>query len=81
MQPEDAFACVAAELVDEEAGAAKQHVGDALDALKGVVDVAGGGEELVLAHVNLLAGAQVDGTMWPAPSRLKAICPGRWLRS
>ena len=68
--------CVAVELVDEEAGAAEQHVGDALHALEGVVDVAGGGEELVLAHMQLLARGRWIGTMWPAPSRLKAIMPG-----
>ena len=67
----------AVELVDEEAGAAEQHVGDALHALEGVVDVVGGGEELVLAHVELAGPAfRWIGTMWPAPSRLKAIMPG-----
>src|SRR5580698_1899627 len=71
VQPQDAVAAVAVEFVDEEAGAAEQHVGDALEAGERVVDRVGGGEKLVLAHLQLAALRQVIGTMWPAPSRLK----------
>src|SRR5437868_3684974 len=60
MQPEDAVAFRAVELINEEARAAKEHVGYASDPLEGVIDVAGGGEELMLAHVYLFAAAHVD---------------------
>ena len=41
-------------------GAAEQHVAHALDPLERVVEVVGGGDELVLAHVQLLALREVE---------------------
>ena len=49
-----------AELVDEEARAAEEHVAHALDALERVVEVVGRRDELVLADVQLLALREVQ---------------------
>src|SRR5262249_28382939 len=61
VQPEDAVAAACGEAVDEETGAAEEHGADASYALETVVDIARGREELVLAHLDLLAGAEMDG--------------------
>src|SRR5262249_15593444 len=61
VQPEDAVAAACGEAVDEESGAAEEHGADASYALEAVVDVARGREELVLAHLDLLAVAEMDG--------------------
>src|SRR5206468_9257996 len=47
------------EVIDEEA-AAIHHVGKALDAAVVVLDSPGGGQELVLAHDDALAGLKMD---------------------
>ena len=54
VDPDDALVVAGEELVDEEA-AAVEHVGEALDPAVVVLDVAGGGEELVLADDDALA--------------------------
>jgi len=51
VQPEDAVAAMGDESIDEEAGTAHEHVGDAFDAGEGVVELIGGGEKLMLADV------------------------------
>ena len=60
VQPHERVAVGGAELVHEEARAAEQHVLHALDPFEAVVEVVGGGDELVLAHVQALALAQVQ---------------------
>ena len=60
VQPDDAVAAIAAKTVDEEAALAKQHRRQAAHALECVVDVAGGGEKLVFAHLDLLAAPEMD---------------------
>ena len=75
VHPDHALVVAGEELVHEEA-AAVEHVGEALDPAVVVLDVAGGGQELVLAHDDPVAGLQVQAAMWPGASRLKAISPG-----
>ena len=76
VQPHERVAVRGAELVHEEARAAEQHVLHALDAFEAVVEVVGGGEELVLAHVERLRPARrCSGTHWPGESREKAMRP------
>jgi len=58
VQPQDAIGIRG--LVDKEARSSEDDVRHAFHPLEGVVDVAGGGEELVLARVQLLALLQVD---------------------
>ena len=60
VDPDDALAARAHELIDEEA-AAEHHVREALHAAVVVLDVLRGGQELVLAHLNPLPGLQVQG--------------------
>ena len=74
VDPDDALVVAGEELIDEEA-AAVEHVGEALDPAVVVLDVAGRGEELVLADDHPLAGLRCSATMWPGASRLNAISP------
>src|SRR5579883_1703038 len=60
VQPDDALVVRGRETIDEEAGRAEEHVGDALLAAEAIVDVAHGGEELVLAHLDRLARLEVN---------------------
>src|SRR6516162_9634705 len=60
VQPNDAVAALADEAIDEEAGPAEQEIGRSPDALEGVVDGLGRGEELVLPHVYLAPVVQVE---------------------
>src|SRR5277367_2920341 len=61
MQPEDAVAAMGDESIDEEAGAAHEHVGDAFDAREGVVELIGGGEKLMLADVEAVSLGKMNG--------------------
>jgi hypothetical protein len=81
VQPHERVAVGGAELVDEDAAAAAQHVADALHTLEGVVEVVGGGEELVLAHVHAIAVAQVQRHALPGrPIRRSASARRRCSR-
>ena len=60
VHPDDALLVGGEELIHEEA-AAVEHVGEALDTAVVVLDVGGGGQELVLAHHDPVAGRQVQG--------------------
>lgn len=60
VEPDDTFGLGSGEAIDEEAGATEEHVGDAFDTLPAVVEVACGGEELVLADEDGLAGMEVE---------------------
>src|SRR4051794_1530707 len=60
VQPDDAVTGIAAKPVDEEAALAEQHRRQAAYAFERVVDIAGGGQKLVLADLNLLASSQVN---------------------
>ena len=75
VQPHQRVAVGRAELVHEEARAAEHHVLHALDPFEAVVEVVGGRDELVLAHVQAFALARCSGTHWPGESREKAIRP------
>ena len=59
VDPDDALMIAGEELVDPEA-AAVQHVGEALDPAVVVLDGAGGGQELVLAHDDPLTRLQMQ---------------------
>src|SRR5690348_12138469 len=60
VQPHDALAALGLEAIDEEAGAAEEHVRDAFHAIERVVDVRRGREELMLAHEERLSGQQMQ---------------------
>ena len=60
VDPDDALVVAGEELIDPEA-AAVEHVREPLDPAVVVLDVAGRGEELVLAHDDALAGAAGAG--------------------
>ncbi len=79
VQPDDALVVLRLEAVDEEAGPAEEHVGDALDPVEGVVDVGGRREELVLADEDRPRPARrCSERTWPGWSREKASSPGDW---
>jgi hypothetical protein len=61
MHPDNAFPVEGMKVVDKEACAAQQHVGYALNARKRIVDAAGSGEELMLAHIDPFAAIEMDG--------------------
>ena len=61
VQPHDRVAVGRAELVHEEARAAEQHVLHAFDPFEAVVEVVRRRDELMLAHVQALALAEVQG--------------------
>ena len=75
VQPDERVAVLRAELVDEDARAAEEHVAHALDPLERVVEVVGRRDELMLADVQLLALWRCSGTICPGESREKAIVP------
>ena len=61
VQPHQSVAVRGSELVHEEARAAEHHVLHALDPFEGVVEVVGRRDELVLAHIQALSLAQMQG--------------------
>src|SRR6185437_170053 len=80
VDPDHALMVGGVKLVDEEA-AAVEHVGKALDPAVVVLHVAGGGQELVLAYDDPVAGREVQRGMCPGESRLKATSPADWASS
>ena len=76
VQPHERVAVGGAELVHEEARAAEQHVLHALDPFEAVVEVVGGRDELVLAHVEALALAQVQRHALPGRVAREGDPPG-----
>jgi hypothetical protein len=60
VQPHQRIAVGGAELVHEETRPAEQHVLHALDSFEAVVEVVGRRDELMLAHVESFALAQVQ---------------------
>src|ERR1700690_77909 len=76
VQPEDPLAATGGEPVDEEPGAPEQHGPDALHPLEAVVDTLGGGEELVLSDVDLMARAEMEGEDVARPVARQGNLPG-----
>src|SRR6185437_3769119 len=60
VQPDDTLVLGRGKAIDEEACRAKEHIGDAFLARKTVVQRARRRQELMLAHLNRLAGLQVN---------------------
>src|SRR6202035_43640 len=58
--PDDGVAAGRGEGVDEQARAPEQHVAHALDALEAVLEVVGGGQEVMLADVERLSAREVQ---------------------
>jgi len=78
VQPEDAVAAMGDESIDEEAGTAHEHVGDAFDAGEGVVELIGGGEKLMLADVEAVALGEVDGEKMAGAVAAEGDATGPW---
>ena len=76
VDPDHALLVGGKELVDEEA-AAVDHVGEALDPAVVVLDVAGGGQELVLADDDPVTGGQVQGGDVPGRVTAEGDLAGR----
>ena len=76
VHPHHPLVVAGVELIDEEA-AAVEHVGEALDPAVVVLDVAGGRQELVLAHDDPVARRQMQGGDMAGSVAAEGDLPGR----
>src|SRR5208283_2050182 len=76
VHPHNTVALKRAKMIDEESGAAQQHIRYALDARERIVDAPRCGEELMLSHVESFTAAQVNGEDMPRAVAAKSDLPG-----